>query len=268
MDKIVGDEGSANPSVNANKVEGRPAKAKFGEGLGSFLLAVSAILAFRWALFEPYVIPSGSMIPTLLVHDHILVNKFAYGLRFPFTKSWLFTGKDPQRGDIVVFRSVEDSGYFMIKRVVGLPGDKIEVDPEGFVKINGEKLPVTSMSVSADPVSQQPYYPVSEGDIETDYSEVDFFQEDLKGVNHRIILRKGASRFYDRAYTVPEDHYFCMGDNRDNSRDSRWWGALPRENLLGRAMFVWLSCDDTLPFLPFLCNPAKLRWARFFHVIK
>src|ERR1700729_3545582 len=117
-------------------------KAKFGEGLGSFLLAVAAILAFRWALFEPYVIPSGSMIPTLLIHDHILVSKFAYGLRIPFTKVWMFRGEEPKRGDIVVFRSVEDSGYFMIKRVVGLPGDQVEIEPEGYVKINGEKLEV------------------------------------------------------------------------------------------------------------------------------
>src|SRR5687768_52182 len=100
-------------------------KAKFGEGLGSFTLAVLAILAFRWLLFEPYVIPSGSMIPTLLVHDHILVNKLAYGVRVPFTSKWLIKTADPKRGDIVVFRAVDDQGYFMIKRVVGVPGDTI-----------------------------------------------------------------------------------------------------------------------------------------------
>jgi signal peptidase I len=240
-------------------------KAKFGEGLGSFLFAVAAILAFRWALFEPYVIPSGSMIPTLLIHDHILVNKFAYGLRFPFSKTWMFKGSEPGRGDIVVFRSVEDSGYFMIKRVVGIPGDKIEVDSEGYVKLNGEKLPTEKLDVSSDPKSQEGYYAVSEGDIGGDYKDFDFYQEDLKGLKHRAMLTKGAPRFFDRPFTVPEDHYFCMGDNRDNSKDSRYWGPLPRENLLGRAMFVWLSCEDTLPFLPFLCNPLKLRWGRFFN---
>lgn len=243
-------------------------KKKFGEGLGSFTLAVLAILAFRWALFEPYVIPSGSMIPTLLIHDHILVSKFAYGIRIPFTESWLFKNSDPQRGDIVVFRSVEDSGYFMIKRVVGLPGDKIEVDPDGYLKINGEKVEEKPLDVTADPASQVPYYPVTENDINGSYSDFQFFQENLKGVVHRAMLTKGAPRFFDHATTVPEDQYFCMGDNRDNSKDSRYWGSLPRKNLLGKALFVWLSCDETLPFLPFLCNPLKLRWGRFFHVLR
>jgi signal peptidase I len=240
-------------------------KAKFGEGLGSFLLAVTAILAFRWLLFEPYVIPSGSMIPTLLIHDHILVSKFAYGVRVPFTKTWLFRNKDPKRGDIVVFRSVEDSGYFMIKRVVGIPGDKIEIDPEGYVHLNGEKLETKVLPVTADPESQKPYYPVKESDLAgATFNDVDFFEENLSGVVHRGLLMKGAARFFDRPFTVNKDEYFCMGDNRDNSKDSRYWGSLPRENLLGQALFVWLSCDETLPFLPFLCNPLKLRWGRFF----
>ena len=243
-------------------------KKKFGEGFGSFSLAVLAILAFRWLLFEPYVIPSGSMIPTLLVHDHILVSKFAYGVRIPFTKSWLFKNSEPQRGDVVVFRSVEDSGYFMIKRVVGLPGDKIEVNPEGFVLVNGEKLATTSLDITSESSPQAPYYKVSEGDIERPYSEANFYEEDLLGIKHRILLLKDTGRFFDRPITVQPDHYFCMGDNRDNSKDSRYWGALPRENLLGKALFVWLSCDQTLKYLPFLCDPTQLRWGRFFNTLK
>lgn len=243
-------------------------KAKFGDGLGSFLLAVAAILAFRWALFEPYVIPSGSMIPTLLIHDHILVNKFAYGLRVPFTKHWLFKNKDPERGDIVVFRSVEDNGFFMIKRVVGVPGDTIEVDPEGYVSVNGEKLTTKMLNVTEDKASQAPYYPVSEADLGGAYSDYDFLEENLKGVVHRAILTKNSNRFFDRPFKVPDNQYFCMGDNRDNSKDSRFWGALPREHLLGKALFVWLSCDETLPFLPFLCNPLHIRWGRFLHQLQ
>ena len=242
-------------------------KKRFGEGLGSFILAVTAILAFRWALFEPYVIPSGSMIPTLLIHDHILVNKFAFGLRIPFTKQWLIRNQEPQRGDIVVFRSVEDSGYFMIKRVVGVPGDKIETDQDGYLKINGERLPTRAMAVDSDPKTQTPYYPVTEADLGASFSEMTFFEEDLKGVNHRALLNKEAYHSSMGPFEVPKDEYFCMGDNRDNSKDSRFWGALPRENLLGKAMFVWLSCEDTLPFISFICNPLKLRWTRFFHVL-
>lgn len=254
----------AETEVSTNKK-----KAKFGEGLGSFFLAVLAILAFRWMLFEPYVIPSGSMIPTLLIHDHILVSKFSYGVRVPFTKTWLFKNSEPQRGDIVVFRSVEDSGYFMIKRVVGLPGDKIEVDQEGFIKLNGDKLETKLLPVSDVSASQEPYFHVKESDLGGGtYSDFDFFEENLKGVTHRGLLTKGAARFFDRPITVGENEYFCMGDNRDNSKDSRYWGSLPRENLLGKALFVWLSCDETLPFLPFLCNPLKLRWGRFFHGLK
>jgi signal peptidase I len=181
----------------------------------------------------------------------------------------LFRNKDPQRGDIVVFRSVEDSGYFMIKRVVGVPGDKIEIDPEGYVHLNGEKLETQILPVTADPESQKPYYSVKESDLAgATFNDVDFFQENLNGVVHRGLLMKGAARFFDRPFTVNKDEYFCMGDNRDNSKDSRYWGPLPRENLLGQALFVWLSCDETLPFLPFLCNPLKLRWGRFFRGLK
>lgn len=240
-------------------------KAKFGEGIGSFTFAVLAILAFRWLLFEPYVIPSGSMIPTLLIHDHILVNKFAYSIRIPWTKQPLVEMNQPKRGDIVVFRSVDDDGYFMIKRVVGLPGDTIEVDPDGYLKINGEKLDARILPVSEDSASQKPYYPVKESDINGSYSEFDFIEENLLGVVHRSLLTKGAPRYFDRPVKVPDGQYFVMGDNRDNSKDSRYWGSLPKEHLLGKALFVWLSCEDTLPYLPFLCNPLKLRWGRFFH---
>ncbi len=250
---------------NTNRKSQVQKKAKFGEGLGSFTFAVLAILTFRWLLFEPYVIPSGSMIPTLLVHDHILVNKSAYAVRIPFTKKPLVEISTPKRGDIVVFRSVEDDGYFMIKRVIGLPGDSVEVDPDGFLKINGEKLEAKILPVTEEKASQKPYYPIKESDLGGSFSEYDFFEESLLGVNHRILLTKGAPRFFDRPVKVPEGQYFVMGDNRDNSKDSRYWGSLPKDHLLGKALFVWLSCDETLPFLPFLCNPLKLRWARFFH---
>src|ERR1700722_11269256 len=104
--------------------EKQVAPAKVGGSAFSFVGAILAILAFRWLLFEPFVIPSGSMIPTLLVHDHILVSKSAYGVRIPFSKTWILDFGNPKRGDVVVFKSTEGS-YFMIKRVIGIPGDKI-----------------------------------------------------------------------------------------------------------------------------------------------
>lgn len=241
-------------------------KQSFWENWGSFLLAVLAILSVRWALFEPYVIPSGSMIPTLLVHDHILVNKAAYGVRVPFSSLWLLKSEGPKRGDIVVFRSVEDDGFFMIKRVVGLPGDKVSVSEQGEVRINGELVPTTLMGDPRNPENQKPFYFVTENDIQNRYENVEFKLEKLGDVDHRILQQVDV---YHRGgnFEVPEDQYFCMGDNRDNSKDSRSWGSLPRENLLGRAMFIWLSCEETLPQLPFLCNPLKLRLGRIGHGI-
>lgn len=242
-------------------------KAKFGDSFGGFVLAVLAILSFRWLLFEPFVIPSGSMIPTLLIHDHILVSKMAYGVRVPFSKNWLFRTGEPKRGDIVVFRSVEDSNYFMIKRVVGLPGETVEITDDGQVKINGTHMEVKPLTVSSDPASQKPYYAINEGDLQGSFSDYDFFEEKTGEKVHRTILQKGAARMFDRVYQVPADHYFVMGDNRDNSKDSRYWDSLPRENLLGRALFIWLSCEETLPFLPFLCNPLEVRGKRLFNAL-
>lgn len=241
-------------------------KQSFWENWGSFLLAVLAILGVRWALFEPYVIPSGSMIPTLLVHDHILVNKAAYGVRFPFSSQWLLKAEGPKRGDIVVFRSVDNDGFFMIKRVIGLPGDEVDVSEQGEVKINGELVPQTMMGNPQQAENQKPFYPVTEFDIQGPYDYFDFKLEKLGDVEHRILQYRDAFH-RGGTFKVPADQYFCMGDNRDNSKDSRSWGSLPRENLLGRAMFIWLSCEETLPFLPFLCNPLTIRLGRIGHGI-
>lgn len=248
-------------------------KAKFGDSFGGFVLAVLCILGFRWAFFEPFVIPSGSMIPTLLIHDHILVSKMAYGLRIPFTKRWLFRTGEPKHGDIVVFKSIEDSNYFMIKRVIGLPGDVVDVSPEGMVSVNGKPLEVKALDVTEDPSSQAPYYQINEGDLQGRFSDFQFLEEKLGEHTHRALLVKdypprGGDYKVQFPFTVPSDQYFCMGDNRDNSRDSRYWSTLPRENLLGKALFVWLSCEETLPYIQFICNPLELRWRRFFHVLK
>lgn len=243
----------------------RKAKAKFGEGFFSFFGAILAILALRWLLFEPFVIPSGSMIPTLLVNDHILVNKLAYGVRWPFSKSWILEFSGPKRGDVVVFRAVDES-YFMIKRVVGLPGDEVQMRENGELFINGDQVERSELSISPqDSSTQDPYYVVDARDIEGSFEFFNFYEEIIGEHTHRIMHIPGTPRIWTEPFRVPEDHYFVIGDNRDNSKDSRFWGPLPKENLMGRALFVWLSCQDTLPVIRVICNPLEIRWKRFFH---
>lgn len=243
-------------------------KASFGQSAFSFTGAILAVLAVRWLLFEPYVIPSGSMIPTLLVNDHILVNKLAFGVRYPFTKKWLIEFDKPKRGDIVVFRSVDDDSYFMIKRVVGVPGDVVEYSEAGQLIINSEPVPHEPLPDQSSPEVQKPFYSVSAEDVGNEFAQVDFFKEQLGEKTFRSLLAKDAYRWRVPAITIPEGKIFMMGDNRDNSKDSRSWGELPVENVLGRAMFVWLSCQETVPVVTFLCNPLTVRWRRFFYGIE
>lgn len=241
-------------------------KQGFLSSFSSFSLAVLAILALRWLLVEPYVIPSGSMMPTLLIHDHILVNKLSYGVRWPFMKKWMIKGDDPKRGDIVVFRAVGQS-YFMVKRVIGEPGDKVEVFEDGHVEINGNRLERQDMGDPSQEGNQKPYYVVDEDDVRGSFSEFTFYEENDGNGKHRTLQVLGFPR-QSGVWEVPEGHLFMMGDNRDNSSDSRRWSFLPINHVMGRAMFVWLSCDNTIPFVPFLCNPLELRWRRFFHTVE
>lgn len=243
-------------------------KASFGQSAFSFAGAILAVLAVRWLLFEPYVIPSGSMIPTLLVNDHILVNKLAFGVRWPFTKNWLVEFGKPKRGDVVVFRSVDDDSYFMIKRVVGVAGDTIEYSETGQLIVNGEPVPHEPLNDQSNQDSQKPFYPVTADDIGAEFTQVDFFKDQIGEKTFRSLLSKDLYRWRVPPITVPEGKLFMMGDNRDNSKDSRAWGELPEENVLGRAMFVWLSCKETVPVVTFLCNPLTVRWRRFFHGIE
>jgi signal peptidase I len=258
-----------------------PQKPKVGSSFASFVLSILAILAFRWILFEPFVIPSGSMIPTLLIHDHILVSKSSYGVRIPFTKTWLLDFGLPKRGDVIVFKSLEGN-YFMIKRVVGIPGDKIEMQEDGFVKVNGQKMDLKELPAPTETSSQAPYYDANEGDLGAPFGAFDYFEEKTGDHTHRMLLLKDMVRRCTvemnhgkpcyaqpgEPYTVPENSVFAMGDNRDNSRDSRFWGPVPKEYLMGKALFIWLSCEETLPYVPFVCNPLTLRWKRFFHVLE
>lgn len=195
----------------------------------SFFPIILAVLVVRSFVVEPFRIPSGSMMPTLLVGDFILVNKFSYGLRLPVLNTKVLDLGDPERGDIVVFRYPEDPRIDYIKRVVGVPGDHI-VYQDKVLYVNGQPMVQTVAGT---------YVGEGSGAVMTGASHR---EEQLGDVRHDILVLPSA---FDRPfeYTVPAGHYFAMGDNRDNSRDSRFWGPVPDENLVGKAFFIWWNID-------------------------
>ena len=195
----------------------------------SFFPVILAVLLLRSFLAEPFRIPSGSMIPTLLVGDFILVNKFAYGLRDPvFHKKFLALGA-PARGDVVVFRYPVDPSKDYIKRVIGLPGDRIAYRNKQ-LWVNDEPQPMNADGVYT-----------SGGSLP---GVLYRFEEELGPVRHRVIVNP-ARPAEDFEFEVPEGQYFMMGDNRDGSDDSRRWGTVPERNLVGKAFFIWMSWDGS-----------------------
>lgn len=185
----------------------------------SFFPVLAIVLVLRSFLVEPFQIPSGSMLPTLEVGDFILVNKYAYGLRLPVAGTKVLEVGDPERGDVMVFRFPKDGETNYIKRVVGMPGDRIRYRNKQLF-INGE--PVESRFVARLP-------------------PVELRREVLGDVEHDIFLtmgRPGASG--EGEWVVPDGHYFVMGDNRDNSNDSRYWGMVPDELVVGKAFGIWM----------------------------
>lgn len=215
-----------------------------------FFLVILLICAFRWVGAEPFLVPSGSMIPTLLVKDYILVSKFSYGLRLPFTKKWLLGPFIPQRGDVVVFKAKDDNFYFMVKRVVGLPGDKIQVDRQGrHLVINGQVIPMEFLNNSED-------------------EDFKVSMENLMGAPHLVQYSQNSVFTQEGTIEVPKGQIFLMGDNRDRSSDSRVWGSLPIENILGKAQFIWMSCKEDSPAGGVFCLGSDLRADRIAKKIK
>jgi signal peptidase I len=198
----------------------------------SFFPVLALVFFLRSFLYEPFQIPSESMVPTLEVGDFILVNKYTYGIRLPVFRTKIFDINEPKRGDVMVFFPPKKKEYF-IKRVVGLPGDEI-VLKNNVLYINGEKQ------------SQQFIETVS-----TTGADYAVMQENLGGHEHemRKVTRtgRGTYRPEDDIWVVKPGHYFMMGDNRDNSSDSRAWGPVPEENIVGKAVAIWMHLDSFVP---------------------
>jgi signal peptidase I len=217
----------------------------------SFFPVILIVFALRSFLVEPFKIPSGSMLPTLLIGDFILVNKYTYGIRLPVINQKIVPLNDPQRGDVMVFRYPADPGLDYIKRVIGVPGDVVEYRNKRLT-INGKPVPVREAGT---------YNYVGNG---LNYIAAAMYDEKLNGVGHTMMVEDGKPSVFppqvvDFPYRencsynaegegfvckVPAGHYFMMGDNRDASNDSRYWGFVADRHIVGKAFFIWMNFDD------------------------
>lgn len=241
-----------------------PAKAQmlqepaFVETAKSIFPVIAFVMILRSFLYEPFQIPSGSMMPTLLVGDFILVEKFAYGLKDPVWRTKMISTGEPKRGDIIVFKYPKDESIDYIKRVVGLPGDRIIY--------RNKQLYIQEACQQQSPCPEPRLVAraeVNRGEFSLDGMPQIRYREQLGDVTHDILIdpaRGEPTAFYFRdgdlpagEFVVPQGEYFAMGDNRDNSTDSRFWGFVPEKNLVGRAVCIWISFEfDRKPddFLP------------------
>lgn len=209
-----------------SKLEKEPLLVEYSH---SFFPVLLLVLVLRSFLMEPFTIPSSSMVPTLRIGDYILVNKFTYGLRLPVIGTEIWANNKPQHGDVMVFKYPGDTHVNYIKRVMGLPGDKIRYENKQLT-INGEVL---SQQLEAELPPGQP--------------ELQILNESFDDTSHAIQHVLNRNQFIGvREWTVPEGHYFVMGDNRDNSNDSRVWGFVPDQNIVGKAVAIWMSKEPGL----------------------
>ncbi len=206
----------------------------------AFFPVILLVFVLRSFVVEPFRIPSGSMYPTLSIGDFILVNKFRYGIRLPVINTKILDVADPQRGEVMVFRYPHDQKVNFIKRVIGVPGDVIRYENRR-ISVNGEPVDTEYQGVFMLPRD-------GGGRAETDrFREVD-------GESEHFILHDGTRSSRDMEVTVPEGSYFVMGDNRDHSNDSRFWGFVPESHIVGRAFFIWFSWDSV--------NGGGVNWER------
>jgi signal peptidase I len=222
--------GAGGEAAETGKIEATLKEPTLVEYAKSFFPVILAVLLLRSFLIEPFRIPSGSMMPTLLVGDFILVNKYKYGIRLPVLNKKVYELGEPERGDVVVFRFPKDPSVDYIKRVVGVPGDHV-VYRDKTLLVNGEKIAQ---------IPQGTYIGMGSG---LSMSGADLRREDLTGVKHDILVAPKI-RGVNSDVVVPEGHYFVMGDNRDNSNDSRYWGFVPEGNLVGKAFMIWMNWDS------------------------
>ncbi|MAS81487.1 MAG: signal peptidase I [Legionellales bacterium] len=222
-------EKKATSDKNANNTEYLQLPL-FVEYAKSFFPIFLIVLILRSFIFEPFKIPSGSMMPTLLIGDFILVNKFDYGLRLPVLHNIIIKNKIPSRGDIAVFRYPQDPSIPFIKRIIGLPGDKIAYQ--------NKTLYINDISIMQKLDGR--YNAVGSGFMMDGAS----LRIESLGQNDHAILISPTRPSQELEVIVPDGHYFVLGDNRDNSKDSRFWGFVPDENLVGRAFMIWMNWDS------------------------
>ncbi|MFC3396450.1 signal peptidase I [Brenneria rubrifaciens] len=243
------------------------------ETVASIFPVVALVLVVRSFIYEPFQIPSGSMMPTLLIGDFILVEKFAYGIKEPFTQQTLVETGHPKRGDVVVFKYPSDPKVDFIKRVVGLPGDRVSYNPMSkqvtiYPACDGSQRCDKALTVTYDNVrpsdfvqtfdqpnleSRSGFYQIPQSENNADGVRMGVRKESLGNLTHNILVVPGVQDqlggYYQQlrqplaTWVVPAGHYFMMGDNRDNSLDSRYWGFVPERNLVGKATAIWMSFE-------------------------
>jgi len=229
-------------------------KAEIKEGkkdlIKALFICIALVVLVRSFLFEPFRIPSSSMVPTLHIGDHIFVSKFDFGLQLPFTKIKMMSWSSPKRGDVIVFLFPRDESLHYIKRVIGLPNDKIE--------FKGRDIFVNGNLIAKDLVADES---ILKKDLGLETVNGIYYQEKLDG--HAYYVKYATRPSFDlknsqREEVVPENTYFVMGDNRDDSYDSRSWGVVPESNIKGKARVIWISLDHEKNW-----NSSKVRWDRF-----